>query len=36
MSAVSRGAPYLEIAPEHLKAMNDFVFTFDAKTACKG
>lgn len=36
ISAVSRGAPYLEIAPEHLKSMNDFVFTFDAKTACRG
>lgn len=33
-SAVVRGAPFDEISPEHLRSMNDFLFTFNGQTAC--
>ena len=34
VSAVSRGAPYDEISPEHLKNLNNFIVKFDAKSVC--
>jgi outer membrane biosynthesis protein TonB len=33
-SAVRRGAPYDEISPANLRSMNNFIFKFDAKSAC--
>lgn len=34
VSAITRGAPYDEISPEHLKNLNNFIVKFDAKSVC--
>ena len=34
VSAVRRGSPYDEISPDHLRSMNNFIFKFDARSAC--